>query len=245
MKGVLPFFIAVVFCASVTGQIPESLTYETVVRDTTGKVVENNQVSFIFTILKGSTSGAAVYSERQSAGTDRKGVVSVSIGNGTGKEGNFSAIQWNADIYFLKVQTDPAGGNSYSEMSVTQLLNVPYELNKKPSKKTAGLLKEDEFVKTRKYVGQFVDFRHTGPETFDGPNIIWIKTTMDKTFGKFSAYGKTCEFAVGDNLYIRRIYYSPGDVSGYWIYQIENDSSVFYRLSDFQYDRKVASESLF
>jgi len=33
--------------------------------------------------------------------------------------------------------------------------------------------------------------------------------------------------------------------SGYWIYQIENDSSTYYRLSEFQYDKKVYIETLF
>ena len=130
-------------------------------------------------------------------------------------------------------------------MSTTQLLNIPYESQKKSAKRATEVVIEDEFLLTRKYIGEFLDYRHTGPETSDGPNIIWIKTSMDKTFGKLSAYGKNCEFTIGDNLYLRRIFYSPGDVSGYWIYQIENDSSVYYRLSEFQYDKKVYVETLF
>ena len=97
-------------------------------------------------------------------------------------------------------------------MSTTQLLNIPFESQKKSAKRATEVVIEDEFLMTRKYVGEFLDYRHTGPETSDGPNIIWIKTSMDKTFGKLSAYGKNCDFTLGDNLYIRRIFYSPGDV---------------------------------
>ena len=68
---------------------------------------------------------------------------------------------------------------------------------------------------------------------------------MNNTYGKISAFGKKCEFSVGDNLYIKRSYYSPGGVFGYWEYRIENDSSVYYRVSDYQYDQKVLVESWF
>jgi hypothetical protein len=102
----------------------------------------------------------------------------------------------------------------------------------------SGLLQEDEVFVTKKYVGNFLDYRYSGPETFGGPHLIWIKTTMDSTYGKISAYSKKCEFSVGDKIYLRRTYYTPG-VFGYWVYQIENDSSIFYRVSEFQYDNKV------
>jgi hypothetical protein len=90
-----------------------------------------------------------------------------------------------------------------------------------------------------------VDYRQTGPDTYNGPNIIWVKTSMDEIFGKISAYGKKCKFLVGDKLYIKRTFLSPGGVSGYWVYRIENDSSVYYRVTDFQHDRKVFVETWF
>jgi hypothetical protein len=247
MKGLLLFFIAFVFCLSGTGQKPDSFYYQALVRNTTGELVVSKQVSFRLSILAGNTSGVAVYIESQTASTDRDGLVSLTVGNGSDKTGNFSTIDWNSDKYFLKVETDPEDGVNYTEVNTTQLLNVPFEAQKKSTKRPTEIVIEDEFLMTRKYVGEFLDFRHTGQENSDFPNIIWIKTSLDKTFGKLSAYGKTCDFTVGDHLYIRRIFYSPGDVSGsgYWIYQIENDSSIYYRLSEFQYDKKVYVETLF
>jgi hypothetical protein len=113
------------------------------------------------------------------------------------------------------------------------------------AKKTSSILEADEILITRKYIGNFIEYRHTGPDTFDGPNIIWIKTTLDNTYGKISAYGKKCDFSAGDRIYLKRSYYTPGTVSGYWIYQVENDSSVYYRASDYQYDKKVLIQSWF
>jgi hypothetical protein len=245
MKGLILFLIAFVFYTSASGQKPESFYYQAVVRYNTGELVVSKPVSLKLTILAGSATGMVIYSETQTATTGRDGLLSLFIGNGSEKIGNFTTIDWNADKYFLKVDIDNTGGTSYAEMSVTQLLNVPFESQKKSAKRNTEIVIEDQFLLTRKYIGEFLDYRHTGPETSDGPNIIWIKTSMDKTFGKFSAYGRSCEFTIGDNLYIRRIFYSPGDVTGYWIYQIENDSSIFYRLSEFQYDKKVYVETMF
>lgn len=245
MKGLFLFFIAFVLCLSLNGQKPESFYFQTLVRNKTGELVVSKPVSFRLSILAGNASGVVIYIETQTATTNREGLISLSIGSGSEKTGNFNSIDWNAGKYFLKVEADPAGGTSYTELSTTQLLNIPFESQKRSARRSTEIVIEDEFLITRKYIGEYLEYRHTGPETSDGPNIIWIKTSMDKTFGKFSAYGKNCEFAAGDNLYLRRIFYSPGDVSGYWIYQIENNSSVYYRLTEFQYDKKVYVETLF
>jgi hypothetical protein len=106
-------------------------------------------------------------------------------------------------------------------------------------KKAASGIAEEELIITRKYIGVFMDYRHTGPENYDGPNIIWIKTSMESIYGKISAYGRKCDFIKGDRLYLRRTFYSPGIVSGYWVYTIENDSGVSYRATDLQHDREV------
>lgn len=112
---------------------------------------------------------------------------------------------------------------------------------KQPSER----LGEDEFLITRKYAGVYLDYRHTGSEDFTGPNLIWIKTSMENVYGKISAYGKKCEFSAGDRLYLRRTYINSGLVSGYWNYYIENDSSVFYRLTEFQHNKKVLVQTWF
>ena len=100
-------------------------------------------------------------------------------------------------------------------------------------------------VITRKYIGNYIDHRLTGPENYDGPNIIWIKTTMENTFGIISAYGRKCDFSEGERLYVRRVYYSPGIVSGYWVYYIENETELAYRATDLQHDREVYIKTWF
>jgi hypothetical protein len=100
-------------------------------------------------------------------------------------------------------------------------------------------VRENSLILTRKYVGNFVEYRQYVPEKFGEPYLIWIKTTMDSTYGKISAYAERCDFKLGDRLYIKRIQLSPGPVSTYWEYQIESDDNlIFYKLSEFQHDRK-------
>ena len=103
-------------------------------------------------------------------------------------------------------------------------------------------MEEDRLYVTRRYIGDYEDYRHTAPGRFGDPHLIWIKTTQDTTFGNISAYSRECGFKPGDRLYLRRKYVTP-DVFGYWVYQIENDSSVFYRLSEYQNDKKVLVQS--
>jgi hypothetical protein len=245
MKKLLLCFFLFVFCHVVIGQEVEPFRYQAIVRNVAGEVVAAQTVSFKFSILKDNTTGDVVYSEQQRVTTSKTGLISLIIGEGAEKTGDFAAIDWSSESYFLKIELDASGGSSYTDIGTIQLLRIPYELNTITSKKSSTPLKEEGLFITRKYAGHFIDYRHTGPETYGGPNIIWIKTSMDKSYGKISAYGKKCDFSVGDNLYLKRSYYSPGGVFGYWVYQIENDSSVFYRCTNYQYDKKVLIETWF
>jgi hypothetical protein len=103
-----------------------------------------------------------------------------------------------------------------------------------PAKKYSSAVHENEIISTRKYIGNFIDYCHTGPEISGGAHLIWIKTTLFNGFGKLSAYGKTCDFSVGDRLYLKRTSSTPG-AYGNWTFQIENDSSVYYMVSGYRY----------
>lgn len=245
MKRLLLFFPVFAFTLLGLGQAPESFSYHVVLHDAAGKPVAAHTVYLKISILTGNAYDTVVYSEHHQVITNKQGLVSLEIGNGTDKTGNFASIDWNAREYFLKVGVDTTGGTYYRDMGITQILTVPGNLDVKGLKNPEETVSEDELFISRRYVGNFLDYRQTGPDDYNGPNIIWIKTTMESTFGKISAYGKKCEFSVGDKLYLKRKYYSPGQVSGYWEYQIENDSSIYYKATEFQYDRKVYLETWF
>jgi hypothetical protein len=245
MKRLLLFSTAFAFCLFGLGQAPESFSYHVLIHDAAGEAVAVHAVSLKISILTGSAYDKVIYSESHHVATDQQGLVSLDIGNGTDKTGDLSSIDWSTGEYFLKIGIDTAGGANYKDLGTTQILNVPYTTPVESLKKPARTVSEDKLFISRRYVGNFLDYRQTGPDTYNGPNLIWIKTSMENTLGKISAYGKKCEFSVGDKLYLKRKYYSPGQVSGYWEYQIENDSSIYYKATEFQYDRKVYIETWF
>jgi hypothetical protein len=107
-------------------------------------------------------------------------------------------------------------------------------------------IKEDELFTTRKYAGNFIGYTYTKPQRVGDPHMIWIKTTLESTYGTISAYSKTCKFKPGERLYIRRIYSRSGGVFGSWIYQVESDiDNTSYTLSQFQYGNKTLVQSWF
>ena len=136
VKKLLFSVITLFFWISGIGQVYESFEYQAIVRNYTGEIVKDQAVSVRFSILKGSTSGSVVYSEKQIVETDQSGLISLAIGGGTEKTGNFTTIEWGTDSYFLKVEIDPSGGTNYTELTTTQLVSVPYSV--KAKKKSAS-----------------------------------------------------------------------------------------------------------
>lgn len=127
MKKLLSFLIFVTTAVMVLAQAPRKLSYQAVVRNAQGKLVQNTNVGIRFSILQGSPTGQVVYSETQDALTNVNGLVSVEVGSGNAT-GSFDSINWAEGPYYLKSETDPAGGTSYSISGVSQLLSVPYAL---------------------------------------------------------------------------------------------------------------------
>jgi hypothetical protein len=124
-----PIF-SVIFFLLVTlafAQSPQKLSYQAVVRNALGKLVTNANVGVRFSILQGSASGTVVYTETFTALTNVNGLVMIELGTGT-TSGNFASIDWSQGPYFLKSETDPAGGTSYTITGVSQFLSVPYAL---------------------------------------------------------------------------------------------------------------------
>jgi hypothetical protein len=109
-------------------QTPQKISYQSIVRDASGKLVTNHSVSIKISILQGSTTGTAVYAETQAPRSNANGLVSMEIGNGTVVSGSIASINWANGPYFIKTETDPAGGVSYTIIGTSQLLSIPYAL---------------------------------------------------------------------------------------------------------------------
>jgi hypothetical protein len=128
MKKIITICAAILITASMFAQSPNKMSYQAVIRNSSNALMPNFAVGMQISILQTSPSGTAVYVETQTPTTNANGLASIEIGGGTVVSGNFSSIDWANGPYFVKTETDPTGGTSYSIMGTSQLLSVPYAL---------------------------------------------------------------------------------------------------------------------
>jgi len=129
----LSFLAASLVSTFAFAQVQDAMSYQAIIRNSSNDLVKNQNVGMRFSILKGSATGPVVYSETQTQATNANGLVTVKIGGGTLLSGSYSTINWGADTYFIKVETDPNGASNYSITGTSQLLSVPYALYAKTS----------------------------------------------------------------------------------------------------------------
>ena len=143
MKTLLTLLI--VFGGIVTSfaQAPEKMTYQAVIRNASDALVANTAVGTQVSILQSSPTGIAVYIERHTPTTNVNGLATFEIGAGTVVAGNFAAIDWSNGPYYLKSETDPTGGTTYTISATTQLLSVPYALHAKSAETALTDLVDD------------------------------------------------------------------------------------------------------
>lgn len=134
IKSLILSFFLFCFVVSTNCQVPEGVSYQTVIRNSsTGTIIPNHNVSLRMSIIRGSSTGSIVYSEVHSATTNVLGLVNLVIGKGTVLNGSFSSLVWGDTTYFLQVDIDMAGGSTFTTMGTTQLMSVPYALYAKTS----------------------------------------------------------------------------------------------------------------
>jgi hypothetical protein len=128
MKRLFTLLITLVFTTGLFSQTPEKMTYQAVIRNASGELIKNSPVGMKISILQGSATGTPVYIETQTPTTNVNGLITLEIGSGNLIMGNFSGIDWSAGAYFIKSETDPAGGTSYTITGTGQVSSVPYAL---------------------------------------------------------------------------------------------------------------------
>jgi hypothetical protein len=138
MKRIFTIAAALLMTASVWAQAPEKMSYQAVVRDAGDALVTTQAVGMQISILQTTATGTAVYVETQTPTTNINGLVSLEIGTGTLVSGDFTTIDWANDTYFIKTETDPTGGTTYTITGTSQLMSVPYALYAKTSGNGAG-----------------------------------------------------------------------------------------------------------
>ncbi|MGM0626286.1 MAG: hypothetical protein ACQES0_10420 [Bacteroidota bacterium] len=98
---------------------PASFSYQAVLRNSSGQLMENQQVSVDVEILEGSASGTPVFSESHTISTNAYGLVSLEIGS----VNDLSTLSWSAYDYFISISVDGV------LMGTSQLLSVPFAMH--------------------------------------------------------------------------------------------------------------------
>ena len=140
------FFILFFFCLSVTySQSPEKFTYQSIIKNSSGYLLKNQDVGLRISVLLNSSNGIAVYSEEHTIESNNNGLVTLIIGDGFSSD-VFSDIDWGGGEYYLKVEVDPEGGVNYVMNQTSQLLSVPYALYAGNSGSNLNLLGKDYII---------------------------------------------------------------------------------------------------
>lgn len=123
--------LALVVTTISSAQTPEKMSYQAIVRNADGTLLNDKAVGMQISILKETSTGTATYVETHTTTTNTNGLVTIEIGTGSLVTGDFSTIDWASDTFFIKLETDPLGGTTYTISGTSQLLSVPYALHAK------------------------------------------------------------------------------------------------------------------
>ncbi len=159
MKKIYSLLLTATIATLSFAQAPQKMSYQAVIRDSENQLVVNNEVRMRISILQGSADGTAVYTETRTPVTNANGLVTFEIGGdgANSATGVLSAIDWSAGPYFIKTETDPSGGTSYTITGTSQLLSVPYALHSGSAEVLAGEITESQISDLQHYLTEEAD----------------------------------------------------------------------------------------
>ena len=107
----------------IMGQIPNKLSFQAIIRNTSNELVCESPIGMEINIRKANPFGIIVYSENQITQSNKNGLVSVEIGGTI----EFDTINWASDYYFLEIKyAYQAPLTNYTNTTTIKMLSVPY-----------------------------------------------------------------------------------------------------------------------
>jgi len=131
MKKTSLLILGLILSAITFAQAPSKMSYQTVVRNSQGKLVVNKSIGVRISILQSTSTGTPVYVETHSTSSNANGLLTLEVGSGSVATGTFSTIDWSQGPYFLKTEMDVNGGINYTISDVTEFVSEPYAMNSK------------------------------------------------------------------------------------------------------------------
>ena len=132
MKKLITILSVVFIATTVLAQVPQKMSYQAVIRNSSGVLITNQSVGMRVSISTDSTFtlGNINYREIYNPNpiTNTNGLVTVEIGTGLPAIGTFAGINWANSPFYIKTEIDPSGSTNYTINGKSELISVPYAL---------------------------------------------------------------------------------------------------------------------
>lgn len=125
-KQLLIASVCLLLSVTAQAQIPQSIKYQGVARNSAGLALNNQVISVRISIRDNSAAGPIVYQETHNTTTSPYGLYNLNLGMGIPLTGTFSAINWGTNTKFIEQEVDFGAG--FVNMGASQFLSVPYAL---------------------------------------------------------------------------------------------------------------------
>ncbi|MBL7793713.1 MAG: tail fiber domain-containing protein [Saprospiraceae bacterium] len=167
----------------VLSQSAPRFNYQAIPRNPNGTPITDTQISLQMSLLEGGPDGLLLYVERHFLNTGPLGLVNLQIGAGQIITGDLSAIDWAGGDKWLKVDIDPAGGQSFQPLSAQELVSVPYAQFAEQSRKAIDMSLQDltDINAPAPSTGQVLKWDGTAwtPSTDDTGTVFQAGTGID------------------------------------------------------------------
>ena len=128
MKKILTTIFCIVATTTLFAQVPQSFSFQAVMRNNDNTLMTNQMVHAKFTITPNDNSDVITYCETHTLTTDSNGILRAEIGKGTSCGGHFDQIHWERGEYLLNCRFDYSAVPEEFLSNTTQLISVPYAL---------------------------------------------------------------------------------------------------------------------
>ena len=123
------FLLLLVISLQVSGQAPQAINYQGILRNASGQAIPNKQVKIRVSVSTNSVvDNNSVYTEEISAKTNEFGIYNVAIGKGKATKGTFASIPWGSNKYWVLIELDENLTNKFEFAGSMELASVPYAL---------------------------------------------------------------------------------------------------------------------
>ena len=121
LKVLLLFLVVAITTAA---QQPVGFSYQAVLRNSSGQVLANQNVTLRLSITS-SDGSTTYYAESHAVNTGPYGLVSLTVGEGTPLSGSLEEVPWGSNETRLKVELSTDGGSTFSSLGSQRIQPVP------------------------------------------------------------------------------------------------------------------------